>query len=342
MFAYQARPRVCFRDDGRELTFPNEVHIDISFAPAAGFGGLAPPTRTGVREKNARLNYNANAGRTTVGVATPLDEITFDGVVGGIQVQLRGTHLALEFPCESRAQLEGVLNTFHHVLPLILGITFIDPPTILSTSGRVGDVPFTWQMESSMGSLDFTTNEIQQTRADEAMKRLEFIVAPDNRRLLAAISYFNRSVRLGCSGATAFEFTGEVVLNFAKCLEVLFPPHGDVQSRDAIRDGLRHLGIDPEDIETWFLPVMLLRSQVDVAHVRLTLFSHEQLRTIQAYSERAEDKFRGMIQTLITAVEDGSLSIEPYDDEGPDRAVVVTLERMKERMAAVDGEVASP
>lgn len=334
MFAYQARPRVCFRDDGRELIFPNEVHIDIVFGPITGLGGMAPPGRTGILGQTARLNMNANTGQTTVGVEAPLDEVTFNGIVGGVTVRLHGPHLEIDFPCQSREELEGVLNVFHHVVPMVLGVTFVDPPTVATTAGRVGDVPFTWQVERGAASFDVTTLEIQEGRVAEALRRIELFVAPNNRRLLAGISYFNRAVRLDCSGATAFEFTGEVMLNFAKCLEVLFPAAGDLQSRDAVRSGLAALGYGTDEIETWFMPAMLLRAEVDVAHVRLTLFSYEQLKTIQNYAEQVEGMFRKMIQALVAAVEEGSFSITPYEDEGPPRKVSEMLSQLRESLAS--------
>lgn len=337
MFAYQARPRVCFRDDGRELVFPNEVRIDIVFSPVTGLGGIAPPGRTGILDQTVRLNINANTGQTTVGVEAPLDEVTFDGIVGGVTVHLGGPHLEINFVCQSREQLEGVLNVFHHILPMVLGITFVDPPTVATTAGRVGDVPFTWQVERGAGSFDVTTSEIQHVRVEEALRRIKLFVAPENRRLLAGISYFNRAARLECSGATAFEFTGEVMLNFAKCLEVLFPAAAGLQSRDAVRSGLAALGYGTDEIETWFMPAMLLRAEVDVAHVRLTLFSYDQLKTIQDYAEQVEGRFRNMIQTLVAAVEEGSFSITPYEDEGPPRKVSEMLTQLRERLASVPG-----
>jgi hypothetical protein len=335
VFAYQARPRVCFRDDGRELVFPNEVHIDIVFSPVTGLGGMAAPGRTGIVDQTVRLHINANTGQTTVGVATPLDEVMFDGVVGGVTVHLRGVHLEIDFDCQSRGELQGVLEVFHHVLPIALGVTFVDPPTVATTAGRVGDVPFTWQVERGAGSFDVTSSETQHVRVEEAMRRLELFVMPENRRLLAGISYFNRAVRLECSGATAFEFTGEVMLNLAKCLEVLFPAGDGLQGRDAVRSGLTALGYGTDEIETWFMPAMLLRAEVDVAHVRLTLFSYQQLKTIQDYAEQAEGSFRKMLRTLVAAVEDGSFAITPYDDEGPPRKVSEMLTRLQGNLASL-------
>lgn len=341
MFAYQARPRVLFRDDGRELPFPNHVHIEIVFAHITGLGGDAPPGRTGILGQTVRLNMNANTGQVTVGVEAPLEEIAVDRSLGGITVRLRGQRLQLDASCQSRQELVGLLNTFHHVFPMLLGVTFVDSPTILTTAGRVGDVPFTWQVERGAGSFDVTTSETQRARIEEALARIPLVAAPRNRRLLSGISYFNRAVRLAAAGATAFEFTGEVMLNFAKCLEVLFPAASGVRSRDAVRVGLRALGYTNEDIETWFIPAMALRDEIDVAHVRLTLFSYEQLKTIQNYAEQAEDRFRRMIQTVLAATEDGSRPITPYEDEGPPRQVVNMLTRMRESLTSAAGRPAN-
>jgi hypothetical protein len=69
----------------------------------------------------------------------------------------------------------------------------------------------------------------------------------------------------------------------------------------------------------------------------LTLFSYEQLRTIQDYAEQVLDHFRKMIQTLIAAAEDGSFSITPYQDAGPDRRVTEMLTRLRSNLAPPPG-----
>jgi hypothetical protein len=329
VFAYQARPRSLFLDDGRPLEFPNDARVVITFDPNPGLGGPAPPGMTGVLGQQAKLLINTNIGRTTVELERPLGEVVFDGVIGGVQVKLSGPRLELRCRCTSREDLLPVLDVFHYILPIALSVTFPDVPTIATTSGYVGDVPFTWQVQSAASYFDVTTVERQQEKVAQAMQRLEILTAPGNRRLLAGVSYFHRAVRLERSGATAFEFTGEVMLNLAKCLEVLFPAAVGVGTRDAVRAGLGSLGYSVEDIETWFMPAMALRSQVDVAHVRLTLLSYEQRKTVQLYSEQAEQKFREMIQRLLEAVERGSFSVTRYDDEGPNKEVTALLERLR-------------
>ena len=82
---------------------------------------------------------------------------------------------------------------------------------------------------------------------------------------------------------------------------------------------------------------MLLRTEVDVAHVRLTLFSYDQLKTIQNYAEQVEGRFRKMIETLVAAVEEGSFSITPCEDEGPPRKVSEMLTQLRESLASATG-----
>ncbi len=51
----------------------------------------------------------------------------------------------------------------------------------------------------------------------------------------------------------------EIILNYNKILEVLFG-----QRRDKIRDGLSSLGYSPDDIEDKYIPINILRNQIDV------------------------------------------------------------------------------
>ena len=61
-----------------------------------------------------------------------------------------------------------------------------------------------------------------------------------------------------------WEFMSEVLLNFAKVLEVLFPA-SESQTIDAARAGLRELGFAEDEVEKWFVPALALRNHLDVA-----------------------------------------------------------------------------
>jgi hypothetical protein len=74
MLIQQMRPRVLFLDHGGDLRFPNNAHLQIEFAPNPGLGGPAPPGQTTAAGVSARLEWNANLGRSTVSPEVPLPE----------------------------------------------------------------------------------------------------------------------------------------------------------------------------------------------------------------------------------------------------------------------------
>ena len=55
----------------------------------------------------------------------------------------------------------------------------------------------------------------------------------NNRRIIAALKYYYTACRLSRVGNSPWEFMSEIILNFCKVLESLFPA-----SRDTVREGL--------------------------------------------------------------------------------------------------------
>lgn len=121
-----------------------------------------------------------------------------------------------------------------------------------------------------------------------------------------------------------------MILNFSKCLEVLFPPGGDGRTRDAVRNALAELGYVEEEIEGDFLPAMALRNEIDVAHVELGLFTMNQLKTIHSYTERAETAFRGLFERIFEAIDAGTWDVPNYELGSPSRGAVALVERLRE------------
>ena len=159
------------------------------------------------------------------------------------------------------------------------------------------------------------------------------IVTESRRRLVAGLHYFHVACRLARVGCTAGEFVSEVVLNLAKSLEVLFPPVRDGHSRDAARSGLKTLGFSDEEIECDFIPAMALRNEIDVGHIELGLFKMVQLKTIHAFTERAESSFREMFERLLGLIESGELDIAPHELGPPRAEAIMLIERLQRCLA---------
>ncbi len=309
MFTYNEN-RVLFVENGR-LVFPNKVNVRIEFAPNPALGDQLPGL-TCLAGSSHRLTWDANTGRSLAESDPPLPRAKAIVALDGIAMRINGRSLRVEFECASRDQLLGILGALHFVAPISLSLEFLDPVIPVITSGRVGNVSFVWQIGQTAISVDNLGHPIRDSRCAGALERLPILCDPRNRRLLAACVYFEKAVRLLFVGAGPSEFAGEAIVNLAKVLEVLFP---GPQSRNAVRAGLAEMGYESAIIERKFAPVLLLRSKLDAAHVRMATLQADERRKLQIYLENVTPEFRKLITGVIEAVAAGRLELARYQDD---------------------------
>ena len=96
---------------------------------------------------------------------------------------------------------------------------------------------------------------------------------------------------------------GDVILNLCKVLEALFPPSGDVKTRDAVREGLVTLGYSKIEIERDFLPVMALRDNMDSGHIKLFKISKEKFEILYRYTDKVDRAFKKLLLELISRIQ---------------------------------------
>jgi len=216
-------------------------------------------------------------------------------------------------------------------------VPYADPPYVERVDGKVGENGFRWELQDWKGVFRITTQRQQEENFAKCWERMGVIGQPGRRRLLAALHYFHVACRLAREGCTAGEFVAEVLLNLAKTLEVLFPPSGDGRTRDAVRAGLQSLGLSDEVIERDFMPAMALRNEIDVGHVELGLFKMEHLKTIHAFTDRAESAFRELLETLLAKVESGQFETAPHELGEPKRSAMKLIERLQSHMLEESG-----
>jgi hypothetical protein len=249
----------------------------------------------------------------------------------GMTVHLDGPSVTVEFECPDRATLLGVLGALRYLLPLLLNLEFADPPVAVMSSGRIGEVEFNWQVEWTAGSFEAVDKQTQEAKVSRAWQRLALVSEGGHVRLRTAAYYFFKACRLEQAGSAASEFLAEILLNLAKTLEALFPVTDQRGSRDTVRDTLRALGYSDEEVESYFLPAMALRDELDVAHISLASFDSQQLGTIFRYAESSQQHFRGLLQRVFDRVAAKSFMLEPYEDTGPRQQALVLLNRLSER-----------
>jgi hypothetical protein len=329
MFTYQIRPRVFRHQPEEELTFPAKCTLSFHFQPLQPFGEAAGGGRTAVQSTPASVLFNANNGEHTIESKEPLTllDVTIEEPIR--IVRMSGRKLTISQRFESLVEMEQVIMSIYFLLPALLNVSFADPPYVERVDGTVGCSSFRWELSDWRMKFQVTTQELQETRVLKAWKRIGILSEPHRRRLVAGLHYFHQACRLARQGSIVGEFVAEVILNLAKSLEVLFPPSGDGRSRDAVRQGLRKLGIADDDIECNFIPAIALRNEIDVGHVELELFKMEQLKTIHAFTERSEGAFHEMFERLFDQIESGDADIAPYDLRSPRSEALTVIERLK-------------
>jgi len=228
-----------------------------------------------------------------------------------LKLELKGNILHINSNCKDSKNLLNLLIAAHYIIPILLNIEFPDPPVVIYTRGRVGEATFDWTLMQKKLWLDVTSNEAQEKRVADALKRWIWISQISNRRLAAATYYFYVARRLSEAGHSAFEFMAEVVLNLSKTLDALFGGGGNCEK---VRTELRKLGYCETDIEEKFIPLMILRNHFDVGHASLRLLKPKQLDALHSYLEFSEFNFRGLLKKVIEKVEKGEYVLHSPSD----------------------------
>ncbi len=329
MFTYQIRKRVFKLEKEGPLTWPADTEVQFHFRPLQPFGMEAGGGHTAVRGVEATAHFNANAGTHTIESKAPLKPLEVVIEEPGRLLTLRGNVLTVKARLHSNEKLIDLIWGVNFGFPLLLNVEFADPPIVERVDGSIGSVKFRWELANWKMEIVTTTQHKQESSVAKAWCWFDVITTPERRRLIAALHYFHVACRIARSAQTAGEFLPEVLLNLAKTLEVLFPPTGDGQTRDAVRASLSKLGYSESEIEGDFIPAMALRNEIDVGHVELGVFTMDQLTVLHSYTERAEAAFRDLLKRVITKVEAGEFEIAPYKLQKPRPEAVRVIERLR-------------
>ena len=302
MLTYQLQRRVLMREDKNPLSFPNKVTVEEMFEPSSQYGGCKEG-KTVIQGSKIQFTYDANSGKSWVSSEPSLGEVDTTVEWKDLRLSLKGNKLTAIKDCKSLGELINSLITLRYMVPVFLNIELAEPPVVKYTSVKVGDAKFNWELQSRTKPFEVTNAELQEKKIMASFARLNLV---NSRRLDAAAYYYYVARRLSEAGNSEYEFLAEVVLNLCKVLQVLFG-----ESRDKVREELTKLGFSTSDIETNFIPIMILRAELDVAHASLTIFSQKQLTDMYNYLDLAEQNFRKMLQAVFEKASANQYTITP-------------------------------
>lgn len=305
MLTYQIRERI-FRADS-ELEFPNDVELNIYFHPDTALGNAGAAGRTWKQSTPGRVVFNANTGHFTIepkNSLLPLDVIIQHR---NMSFKLNGNHLRITTYCESNGKLTELIESLYYVFPYVLSLGLRDAITVDRVDGKVGSEKFRWELNSLNLPILISNQKKQEDHIVKAWELMDFVSSKENRRIIAALRYYYTACRLRRVGKLPWEFMGEIIVNLCKVLEALFPA-----TRDSVREGLSNLGYLEDEIEDYFIPIMLLRSKIDSGHVFLALFTRSDLNSLHSFTDIVEEKFHEMLNRLILKLKREEVEIKDY------------------------------
>src|SRR5262249_27785936 len=293
MLTYQVRKRAFLNPNDRsaaQLRFPNEGEIRFTLEPGGQFGSGELSARVLLVGAYVSLEIEPNTGRFRNSAPRHMDPISVSLPDATASVDVQGNTVSIKRHFDSVDELLKIVTWVHFALPAVLNLSFRDAPVVSKVVGVIGGEEFIWAYAAYPWTTDVTTRQIQEERFLETWQRLAVLLPQDNVRLLASLHYLHSACRLAQVGTSPWEFMGEILVNFAKILQALFPA-SDAQTANAARDGLRRLDYTDDDIEKWYVPATYLRNELDSAHVSLVALEQEQLEVVHAYTSETEVHF---------------------------------------------------
>jgi hypothetical protein len=152
-------------------------------------------------------------------------------------------------------------------------------------------------------ALAETTINIPASTAEQNIQRVWTCLdewtktTPKHRRVAGALYYYRQALRLSQLQLDQIALTPEVVLNLTKALEIIF-----TNDRDIARERARTLGLTNGEIEKVLIPILLIRSRFDIAHVATGPLSPKERNILVSFSSRAT---AGVGNILDRVVQDG-------------------------------------
>lgn len=312
MLTYQLQPRIFNIQGNAKFEFPKTLTLELHYGPGTIFGTDSSPTRALVVGSNHSLTYDSNTGRALSESHPPLEPLEVVVESLGTKLELKGNILRYSAPCASPDVLDGIINALHFTLPTVLNLFTPEPPVVLHTKGWLGNVEFRWEHRDLRAPFHTVTKESLEKQVVDAFNQIRLFTSTKNRRLVAALHYHHKACRLIVAGISDWEFMSEAILNMFKTLEMLFVESD--KSMNEIREGLKKLGYDEKSIEGDFIPIVVLRSYVDVAHSKVTIYKPEQLFVLYRFLPACERKFRTLLEEVIKRTSDGTFSVPEAED----------------------------
>src|ERR1044071_9976274 len=206
MLTYQIRPRVLKTTGDVAPEFPADVVINYYLQPLQAFGDSNLGGRLFIHNGVGQgILFNANTGQYTTNTNGAMK--SFHGDSADRQLSIRGHRLTRRVHCQDAQDLHSAIESVCFVVPLFLSLDLADPPFVERVDGTINGVEFRWELAKLTMQPRVVSPDALSLTYVRAFAELNYIVAPEKRTLLAALTHFYTGSRLLREAKTPGEFT---------------------------------------------------------------------------------------------------------------------------------------
>ncbi len=283
--------------------YPHDAILDIRFGPEDAFGVKCEPRIVAARGKSARIKWDANEGVVRI-ESELIARLTGTRESEHFKASLNGNSLQLTRRVNSLNEAVNFASSANQCLPAFLSFRFRTYVWIKEFWIQLGDARFRFALADTTINFPAATTEenVQRvwSRLDDWSK-----ARPTHRRLGGALYYYRQALRLSQLQPDQISLVPEVVLNLTKALEIIFGT-----DRDIARKKARSLGLIDNEIEKVLIPVLLVRSSFDIAHVATGPLSPKERHIIVDFSSRATANVGRILDQVVQAGLAGNFDLE--------------------------------
>jgi hypothetical protein len=303
--------------------YPTSVMAAITFGPGDAFGVSGGDLRTTVGIPNtANLSGNLDEGSIELSGGL-IQKIEADFHVDAFRVQVNGNILTFSFAAVSYDHARQVLNSALQLLPPILTLRLQVYVWVKLCEVRIGEERSNLILSQIDHPVTATTNELSTDSLRHSIAEW-LSTKKEHLSLLSAYSYFRQAKRLAAIQPCPEPFVSEIVLNLAKAIEIIFR----TKSHEIVRERARDWKYALDEVEEFLIPILILRSNVDVAHPALTQLTIDQRSTAIQFSFSAIRHVEMFLLHVAAGVQAGTIHLD-----GPSLAVDRDKSQFLERIA---------
>jgi hypothetical protein len=333
------QPRSLQERTGTPPVYPSELVAEVNFAPEDAFGvEMADGKRTTFAvSTEARIACDLNVGTTLV-TGPLIDRISLELSTAKTSLAIGGNSLELKIQVASDEQAHGVLAYINQLLPILLSYELKLPIRIIRFRVRIGDTAYNYGVQLLPNGFQSSTAEINTQRIQRALDKL-VESRPELFRIYVAKAYLRQAYQLLLLADDPMQFTTEIVLHVVKALEIIVS-----DNRDRARTLAGKWGWDMGAFEEEVIPLFLVRSKFDIAHVATGPLTPSQRKTIADFIVGAlatADKYIGLVASGVDA-EIITLDGPPTELSRERMEVMAMIEKYITRQAGTGRDIQQP